>query len=67
MKCISDKGFEIMGEHDRSCGDNYAHEPCPICRGEELDPDFLARIEQAGAQPRMTMTFDEAMEWLRAR
>ena len=49
------------------CGDNHGDEACPICRGEELNPDFVARIEQAGAQPGKTMTFDEAMEWLRAR
>jgi hypothetical protein len=48
------------------CGDNHGDEACPICRGEELNPDFVARIEQAGAQPGKTMTFDEAMEWLRA-
>lgn len=54
----------IMGVQDERC-DDHADEPCPICRGEELDPDFLARIEQAGAQPGMAMTFHEAMEWLR--
>ena len=67
MKCVPNKGSEIMGEHDRRCGDDGAHEPCPICRGEELDPNFLARIEQAAAQPGRTMNFDEAMEWLRGR
>lgn len=55
-----------MGEHDERC-DDHGDEPCPICRGEELDPDFLAPIQQAGAQPGMAMTFDEAMDWLRAR
>ena len=49
------------------CDDDHGDGSCPICRGEELDPDFLARIEQAGAHPGMAMTFDEAMEWLRAR
>lgn len=54
-----------MGEHDERC-DDHADEPCPICRGEELDPAFLTRIEQAGAQPGRVTTLDEAMEWLRA-
>lgn len=48
------------------CDDDHGGGSCPICRGEELDPDFLARIEQAGAQPGMAMTFDEAMDWFRA-
>jgi len=55
-----------MGDaFEGGCGDDHGDEPCPICRGEELDPDFLARIQQASAQPGMTMTFDEAIEWLR--
>jgi hypothetical protein len=56
-----------MGEHGERCGDDGTDKPCPICRGEELDPEFLARIEEAAAQPGITMTFDEAIAWLRAR
>lgn len=52
-----------MVEHDEGCDDG-ADGSCPICRGEELDPDFLAWIEQAAAQPGRTMTLDEAIEWL---
>ncbi|MCC2981746.1 hypothetical protein [Sphingomonas sp. IC4-52] len=59
-------GGSVIDRHNGGCSDDEA-EPCPICRGEELDPDFVARIEQAGAQPGMAMTFDEAMAWLRAR
>lgn len=58
-------GSGIVIEHEERCDDDGTDEPCPICRGEELDPDFLARIEQAGAQPGRTMNFDEAIEWLR--
>lgn len=60
---VMDEG-SVIDRHNEECweGDD---EPCPICRGEELDPDFLACIEQAGAQPGMAMTFDEAIEWLR--
>jgi hypothetical protein len=49
------------------CGDDGTDAPCPICRGEELDPDFLARIEAAASQPGRSMTADEAIEWLRSR
>lgn len=66
MKWRAAGDSKIMGEHDEQC-DDHGDEPCPICRGEELDPDFLAPIQQAGAQPGMAMTFDEAMDWLRAR
>lgn len=54
-----------MDQHAGRCGDDGTDEPCPICRGEELDPDFVAMIEQAAAQPGKAMTFDEAIEWLR--
>ncbi len=62
---VMDEG-SVIDRHNEECweGDD---EPCPICRGEELDPALLARIEQAGVQPGKTMTFDEAMKWLRAR
>lgn len=53
-----------MDQHEGRCGDDGTDEPCPICRGEELDPDFLAMIERAAAQPGKAMSFDEAMEWL---
>ena len=48
------------------CGDEHGDDSCPICRGDELDPDFLAMIEQAAAQPGQVMTFDEAKAWLRS-
>ncbi|MFV1920960.1 hypothetical protein VPH46_16240 [Sphingomonas sp. MJ1 (PH-R8)] len=54
-----------MDQHAGRCGDDGTDEPCPICRGEELDPDFVAMIEHAAAQPGKAMTFDEAIEWLR--
>ena len=54
----------VIDRHNEGCSDDDS-EPCPICRGEELDPDFVARIEQAAAQPGRTMTFDEAIAWLR--
>lgn len=46
------------------CGDDHGDETCPICRGEELDPDFLARIEHAAAQPGRVMTAEEFIAWL---
>ena len=49
------------------CGDDRGDESCPICRGEELDPYFLAMIEPAAAQPGRAMTAEEAIEWLRGR
>jgi hypothetical protein len=57
-------GSGIVVEHDGRCDDG-TDEPCPICRSEELDPDFLAMIEKAAAQPGQVMTADEAIEWLR--
>jgi hypothetical protein len=48
------------------CGDNRGGDACPICRGEELDPDFLARITAAAAQPSRMMTAEEAIEWIRS-
>jgi hypothetical protein len=58
-------GSGIVDQHEGRCGDDGTDEPCPICRGEELDPDFLARIERAAAQPGRAMTVEEAIEWLR--
>jgi hypothetical protein len=58
-------GSGIVIEHGEWCGDDGTDEPCPICRGEELDPDFVAMIEQAAVQPGKAMTFDEAIELLR--
>lgn len=46
------------------CGDDHGDDACSICRKEELDPDFLARIEQAAAQPGNVMTVEEFGEWL---
>ena len=54
-----------MDQHEGRCGDDETDEPCAICRGEELDADFLAMIERAAAQPGKAMSFDEAIEWLR--
>lgn len=49
------------------CGDDHGDETCPICRGEELSPDFIAMLERAAsAAPVVSMTADEAIEWLRA-
>lgn len=48
------------------CDDDHGDGSCPICRGEELDPDFLAWVEQAAAQPDRVMTAEEAIEWLRS-
>jgi len=53
-----------MDEHGERCGDGGSDASCPICRGEEPDPDFLAWVEHAAAQPGKAMSFDEAMEWL---
>lgn len=47
--------------------DDHGVESCPICRGEELDPDFLARITAAAAQPGRVMTIEEFGEWLRSQ
>lgn len=47
------------------CGDDHGDDSCPICRGEELDPDFLAQITAAAAQPGREMTIEEFGEWLR--
>jgi hypothetical protein len=58
-------GSGIVVEHGGRCDDDGADEPCPICRGDELDPDFLVMIEQAAAQPGRVMTAEEAIEWLR--
>jgi len=49
------------------CDDEHGDETCPICRGEELNPDFIAMVEQAAsAEPVVSMTAEEAVEWLRS-
>lgn len=49
------------------CGDDHGGDSCPICRGEELSPDFIAMLERAAsAEPVVSMTVDEAIEWLRS-
>jgi hypothetical protein len=58
-------GSEIVDQHAGRCGDDGTDEPCPICRGDPLDPEFIEMIEHAAAQPGRVMTFDEAIEWLR--
>lgn len=52
-----------MDEHGGRCGDGPG-EDCPICRGEPLPDEFLARIEAAAAQPRRVMTRDQFEAWL---
>ena len=54
-----------MIQHKGRC-DGGTDNPCPICRGEELDPDFLGMIEAAAAQPGRVMTAEEAIEWVRS-
>jgi hypothetical protein len=54
-------------KHDERCADDIGDDDCPICRGEELDPDFLARITAAAAaQPGRVMTIEEFGKWLRS-
>jgi hypothetical protein len=48
------------------CGDDHGDDACPICRGDELSPEFIAMIEQAAARPRQVMTGEEVIEWLRS-
>lgn len=48
------------------CDNDHGNGSCPICRGEELDPDFLAWVEQAASQSGRAMTAEEAIEWLRS-
>lgn len=50
------------------CWDDHGDDPCSICRGEELSPEFIAMVEQAAsAEPVVSMTAEEAVEWLRSR
>lgn len=50
------------------CSDDHGDETCPICRGEKLSPDFIAMLERAAsAEPVVSMTAYEAIEWLRSR
>lgn len=58
-------GSGIVDQHAGRCDGDGTDESCPICRGEELDSDFLSMIELAAAQPGKAMTFEEAIEWLR--
>lgn len=55
----------MVDQHEERCGVDGPDEPCPICRGDPLDPEFIEMIEHAAAQPGRVMTFDEAIEWLR--
>lgn len=55
----------MFDEHSGRCGDDGTDEPCPVCRGDPLDPDFVEMVERVAAQPGKAMTFDEAIEWLR--
>jgi hypothetical protein len=58
-------GSGIVIQHEGRCDDG-TDDPCPICRGEELDADLLAMIEAAAAQPGREMTVEEFGEWLRS-
>lgn len=57
-----------MGDaFEDGCDDDHRDRTCPICRGEELSPDFIAMLERAAsAEPVVSMTADEAIEWLRS-
>lgn len=48
------------------CGDDHGNESCPICRGEELSPDFIVMLERTLAEPVVSMTAEEAIAWFRA-
>ncbi|MHA0319412.1 hypothetical protein ACXY7D_13865 [Sphingomonas melonis] len=58
-----------MGDaFEDGCEDDHGDGTCPICRGEELSPDFIALLERAASgEPVVSMTADEAIEWLRSR
>lgn len=50
------------------CWDDHGNDACLICRGEELSPEFIAMVEQAASgEPVVSMTAEEAVEWLRSR
>lgn len=55
-----------MGEafDEDSCGDDHSAGSCSICRGD-VSAEFIARIEQAAAQPGRVMSIDEFGFWLR--
>jgi len=46
------------------CGDDWEDQPCAICRGEDLCPEFIERMTATAAQPGRRMTAEEAIEWL---
>ncbi len=49
------------------CGGDHGDGTCPICRGEELSPDFIALLERAASdEPVVSMTVEEAAEWIRS-
>jgi hypothetical protein len=49
------------------CGDDHGDGMCPICRGEELSRDFIALLERAASgEPVVSMTVEEAAEWIRS-
>ncbi|WP_242098845.1 hypothetical protein [Sphingomonas sp. CROZ-RG-20F-R02-07] len=52
------------GAFKDGCGDDHGDGSCPICRGEELSPDFIAMLEQAAAQPGRAMTIEQFEAWL---
>lgn len=56
-----------MGDaFEDGCGDDRDHD-CAICRGEALSPDFIAMLERAAsAEPIVSMTAEEATEWIRS-
>lgn len=51
-----------MREHEELCGDGH-DDDCPICSGR-MSEEFVARIEQAAAEPGIRMTVDEFTAWL---
>jgi len=48
------------------CDHGHDDDACAICRGEPLDPGFVAWLEQAAAQPGRVMTAEEMVEWVRS-
>ena len=51
-----------MIEREGRCGDE--DHDCPICRADVLSEEFIARIEEAAAEPRIVQTKEEFLAWL---
>lgn len=41
--------------------------PCPICRGDPLDPHFIEMVEQEAALAGQAMTADAFLAWLHSK